>query len=110
MTAAAATPRPPAGLAAPADARRLFAWRRHDGHSARAFTGYQSRIGPEATPVLIEVLGLQFDDGATARTIGVDGMPEEMTPALARAVAAALIEAAERIEAAAESDGRRSSP
>ena len=92
-----------ADLPAPADAQRLFAWRTLDGHSARAFIGYRTRIDDPGTPVLIEVLGLQYANGVTLRTIGIDGIPDEITPAVARQIAAALTEAADRIEAAIDS-------
>ena len=78
-----------ADLPAPADAQRLFAWRTLDGHSARAFIGYRTRIDDPGTPVLIEVLGLQYANGVTLRTIGIDGIPDEITPAVARQIAAA---------------------
>ena len=100
VTAVGAEPPTMADLPAPADAKRLFAWRDLDGHSARAFIGDRARIDHPESPVLIEVLGLQYADGVTLRTIGVDGMPDEMTPALARLIAAALTQAADRIEAA----------
>ena len=60
--------------------------------------------------MLIEVIVPEYADGVTQRTIGVEGMPDEMTSVLARTVAAALTEAADRIEvadrvvAASESD------
>ena len=97
-------------LPAPADARRLFPWRNDHGHNARGFIGYQARLDHPDMPVLIEVLGLQYADGVTHRSIGIDGMPDEMTPALARAIAAALTEAADRIESADDSQAGPRSP
>ena len=80
VTAVGAEPPTMADLPAPADAKRLFAWRDLDGHSARAFIGDRARIDHPESPVLIKVLGLQYADGVTLRTIGVDGMPDEITP------------------------------
>ena len=87
-----------ADIPAPADAHRLFAWRNYKGRNARAFIGYRNSIDSPGAPVVIEVLGLQYADGAIERTVGIEGMPDEMTPAIARAIAAALTEAAERID------------
>lgn len=84
----------------PVDVQRISPWSRWDrSRHARLFS-VQTRdieLAPGNSAV-VEVVGVQYDDGTTERAVNWDNVPAEMTPDQARAIAAALIEAAHRID------------
>jgi hypothetical protein len=96
-----------AHLAIPHDADQIGPWQ-WDGESDRQFRGFTIHTATIRTVVsctiLVRTEGEQFGDGAEWRTVAVDAEPFDalaaLTPLDARTLAAALIDAADRIDPA----------
>lgn len=85
---------------APADAVDVYPWYQdpHSDKVARSFTGTRRNVdlAPGYT-VLVDVSGVQSDDGRVERLIGVK-RADGLTPAKARELAAALVAAADEAD------------
>jgi hypothetical protein len=94
-----------ADIAPPADATELTPWVPwEDERYARSFSIYRADVALEAEQrVVVELQGMQYDDGSIERTLTVEhrsaGMPYcvEINGQQAREIAAALLAAADRI-------------
>lgn len=88
-----------ATVAAPPDATRVSAWDDPDDHAARRYFTGATRV---AGPATVGLQGWQRRDGAvTSRSIYLDikpGPDDELDPATARAIAAALMAAASELD------------
>jgi hypothetical protein len=95
MTVADHTPPHVAHIAAPADATHLGEWDDLDtGQWSRNFTGTRHHHG-------VLVVGVQHDDGTVGRLVAVHS-DDELTPAAARKLAAAITAAADEIDQLAQ--------
>jgi hypothetical protein len=83
-------------IAAPNDATHVGEWDDDDtGRWSRCFTGTRHRRG-------VSVIGVQHDDGTVGRLVAVH-CDNELTPAAARKLAAAITAAADEIDQLAQS-------
>jgi hypothetical protein len=78
----------------PAHAAAVLAWERADGGFSRSYTVWRRQCGQ----VAVEVYGVQFDDGRIELHVLADQGGETMTAREARALAAALLDAAATVD------------
>lgn len=83
----------PAPLPAPADAQHVAEWIHEQGLTGRWFRGTTRTVAGAR----VIVNGWQQSDGAISRCIGVTA-DIELTPAAARKLAAALLDAADELD------------
>lgn len=89
----------------PSDARRLCQWEQaDDGRWAREFSGSQWLIELPGEPkcadqIDLEIAGFQHDNGTATRYLYLEADAVQITPEQARRLAAALLNAADEIEA-----------
>jgi hypothetical protein len=84
-----------ADVAAPAGAIEVGPWRKSkSGDRSRSF---RSVTGIDGLDVAVEISGSQYTDGRTEGHVSLTGNLTNLDPAGARAVAAALLAAADRI-------------
>ncbi len=95
-----------ADIAPPADATELTPWVPwEDDRYARSFSVYKDDVAlDDGQRVVVELQGMQYDDGSIERTLTVEhrsaGMPYcvEISGQQARVLAAALLAAADRLD------------
>jgi hypothetical protein len=96
------TPTTPHNLPEPAGAVEVRGWRDPEiaGELYRAFKGSSWVVQRDEQPddIRVSISGVQFPDGRIERGIFIDGAIDDLTAAQARALARALIAAADEAE------------